>query len=221
MITVTTEKMKKIDEFAIQHLKIPSLELMEAAAQKLTDEVVRSLKTISDPQVQIVCGTGNNGGDGFACARLLAERGFSVDVILVGDPLKCTRDSLENQRRLHSMNVPIHSYSGVLNDEADCIVDAVFGFGLNREVTGVLKDLIKQMNTHSAYVVACDIPSGLNGNTGIPMGISVKADKTVTFTAVKQGLLNPNSVEYVGELVVADIGIPKEVISNINGNYKE
>lgn len=209
MKAVTTAQMKEIDRIAIEEMGIPSLELMENAARAVTDAVMQ----LGAKRVVIVCGTGNNGGDGLACARQLMQRGCTVTTILVGDPAKQTPDSAANTRRLAEAGGELLPWNGTL-PAADCIVDALFGFGLNREVTGMRREVIAAMNAAAVPIVACDIPSGLNGDTGLPMGIAVKAAQTITFTCPKVGLLAPEAAAYVGRLTVAEIGIPKILIAD-------
>lgn len=215
MKTVTTAQMKSIDETAIHALGIPSLELMEHAAAYVADAAAAALSAADNSAALIVCGTGNNGGDGLACARLLSLRGFPVTVFLAGDPEKYTHDSAANARKLADLSIPVIPYSGQPLPECGCIVDAIFGFGLNREVTGIYRRAIEAINASPAPVIACDIPSGLNGDTGLPMGTAVKAARTVSFTCAKQGLLMPGAGIYVGALTVADIGIPASLTDAI------
>lgn len=212
MQAVTTARMKQIDEAAIHTLGIPSLELMEHAAAHAADAVQQLAAGFPNCRITLVCGTGNNGGDGLACARILAGRGAAVTVYLVGDPEKFTPDARVNAQRLADMGIPVVPFSGGALPECDCIVDALFGFGLNREVTGLYRKAINAVNRSAAPVVACDIPSGLNGDTGAVMGAAVRADRTVTFTCPKIGLLQPAAAAFTGQLTVADIGIPEALL---------
>lgn len=211
MKTVTTQQMKAIDAKAIFELGIPSLTLMENAAAHTADAVTELLEGLADPRVTVLCGTGNNGGDGLACARLLNARGIPVSVFLAGDPAKLTPDAQVNARRLTEYGIPLLPYAGAPLPDCSCIVDALFGFGLNRELTGQYRTLAEAINAAGVPVVACDIPSGLNGNTGKPMGAAVKATITVTFTCAKVGLVLPEAAPYVGQLRVVEIGIPPEL----------
>lgn len=215
MQAVTTEQIRRIDYTAIHELHIQSLLLMENAAGKTADAVAELLAGKENHRVLVVCGTGNNGGDGLACARLLLGQGFAVSTVLVGNPEKLTPDAAENHRRLQDMGGTIAPYSCQSFRGFDCIVDALFGFGLNREVTGQYRWAIEEMNAAGAPIVACDIPSGLNGDTGKVMGTAVQACRTVTFTRAKTGLLQPGAEAFTGLMTVADIGIPEEIIEDI------
>lgn len=211
--TVSTAQMKAIDARAIEQLGISSLYLMENAARHTADAAEALLAENEHPSACIMCGTGNNGGDGLACARILSGRGIPVQVFLVGNPEKLTPDASVNARRLEETGIAVTAYTGQSLPECGCIVDALFGFGLNREVGGIYRTAIEEMNRSSAPIVACDIPSGLNGDTGVPMGIAVQANTTVSFTCAKMGLINPEASRYVGQLRIADIGIPEELLN--------
>lgn len=206
MKTVSTEQIRQIDRRAIEEWHIPSLFLMENAAAATAEAVRELLAGANDCRVAAVCGTGNNGGDGLACVRLLLGGGVSVTTYLVGNPEKLTADAAENLRRLQQMGAEVLPYTGQSLAGYDCIVDAIFGFGLNREVGGIYRQAIGQINAADTYVVSCDIPSGLNGDSGEAMGIAVKASRTVTFTYAKDGLVKASAQPYVGRITVADIG---------------
>lgn len=212
MKTVTTVQMKVIDTRAITEMGIPSLFLMENAASRVTEAVLDQLAGECSPRVLVVCGTGNNGGDGLACARQLIRAGIPVETILVGDPGKLTPDASANVQALRSCGGSIRPYSGEVLPETSLIVDALFGFGLNREVRGQYREVIEKMNGAGKPIVSCDIPSGLNGDTGEVLGAAVRAEQTVCFTCAKPGLLLPCAAEYVGKLTVAEIGIPAKLL---------
>lgn len=209
MRCVTTSQMKAIDRRAIEELGIPSLDLMEHAAEHVTAAVLQEVNGIQEPTVLVFCGTGNNGGDGLACARQLMNAGVQVKTYLIGNPDKRTPDAVVNSDRLTAQGGVLLTWQDAGNLQAHCIVDALFGFGLNREVGGVYRQVIEWINGSGIPVISCDIPSGLNGDTGAVMGAAVRAENTVSFTCAKAGLLAPGAEEYVGRLTVADIGIPE------------
>ena len=215
-LVASTARMKEIDRIAIEERGIPSLELMERAAGHVTDAVRGAIGGLPSPAVLVMCGTGNNGGDGLACARQLLAAGVRVETVLVGNPARQTPDSLVNRRRLEALGHAVTLYDGAPLPKCDCIVDALFGVGLNREVSGLYRAAIEAINAASCPVVACDIPSGINGDSGAVMGIAVRAVKTVTFSCAKPGLLTPPGSDYTGELTVADIGIPAELLENFS-----
>ena len=211
MIVKTTAEMKALDRSAIEGRGIPSLQLMETAAHHVTDAVLaeRADKTLP---VLVFCGPGNNGGDGFACARQLLEAETSAKVCFVGDASKMTPDAKEECRRFTAAGGLVLPFCDFAAEPCSCAVDALFGVGLAREVRGAFAEAVRVINGLNAPVIACDIPSGINGDTGEVMGTAVKAKKTVTFTCAKPGLLAGDGAVYAGELVIADIGIPQELI---------
>lgn len=215
MKIATTSQMKAIDEKAINELGIPSLNLMENAAGQVTEAVLEKLADDPNPKVLVICGTGNNGGDGLACARQLMAKGIRVSTILVGSPEKQTPDSKINAEKLHNCGGEILEYTGQKLPKCSLIVDALFGFGLNREVGGCYREIIEKINAAYLPVIACDIPSGLNGDTGVPLGIAVRAEQTICFTCVKPGLLMDLAAPYVGTLHIVDIGIPERLMKDL------
>lgn len=192
---------------------IPGVVLMENAARQLAEITLEQVDHIADepPRVLVVCGTGNNGGDGFAAARHLQNAGCDVTLFALGVPRAGT-DAAINHAICRSMKIRLLTDLRRLDDAPfDLIVDAVFGTGLDREVEGAARDAIQWINTQAAPVVAADVPSGLNADTGEPMGLAVRADLTVTFVGVKTGMLELSAQPWVGDLVVADIGAPIEL----------
>jgi len=192
-------QMKAIDDYSIKKTGIPSVVLMERAALAVSDELFKMEKG----SVLVVCGRGNNGADGLAVARILSQRGFEVDILLVSD-----NEGTEeyNIQKSIIINMGLHCVNKAADATYDYIVDAIFGIGLSREVTGHYKDIIEDINSLNAYRLAVDIPSGINASTGEVMGIAVKADKTVTFGYKKIGLLCGRGKFYSGIVTVKDIG---------------
>jgi hydroxyethylthiazole kinase-like uncharacterized protein yjeF len=166
----------------------------------------------SGSRVVVVAGTGNNGGDGFVAARLLGERGFSVRVLLAGEIGKLSGDAAEAARRWAGSPEPATPSA---LDDADAVIDALFGAGLDRPVQGAAAALIEAINATGAPVVAVDLPSGINGTTGARMGSAVHATETVTFFRRKLGhLLLPGRL-HCRDVHVGDIGIPASVLARI------
>ena len=204
---LTGQEMGAMDRWAIQDREIPGLTLMENAAQKITMEVLSRR-----PQsAAVVCGTGNNGGDGFAAARLLHEAGVRVWICGVGHQDKLGGDAAENYRRAVSEKIPVHWGMPFPEEKADCIIDALFGTGLNRDLTGEAALAVEWINRQAeegSWVIAVDIPSGIHSGTGQIMGTAVQAKETVTFSRLKPGLLLYPGRSQAGKILVADIGIP-------------
>ena len=185
--------------------------LMENAGRAVADAVARRFAR-GAPQVRIVVAPGNNGGDGFAAARLLAERGFPVRLLLVGDPGRLKGDAAETARRWQGPTDPA-SPEGL--DGADVIVDALFGAGLDRPIEGLPNQMIAAINATGLPVIAVDLPSGIHGGTGAIMGRAVQATETVTFFRRKPGHLLLPGRTHCGAVEVADIGIPASVLDRV------
>ena len=171
----------------------------------------------SAPWAAVFCGPGNNGGDGLAAARLLLQRGVSVRTILVGDWAKMTADAREMARRLQAVGGEIEAFDpDDLEQSAwlglcDCAIDALLGVGLKRPVQRAFLAAVRRLNSLSCPVVACDLPTGLDGDTGRVLGEAVRADMTVTFTAAKPGLYLDQGRVYSGQVRVIDIGLPDDL----------
>ncbi|MDD5802998.1 MAG: NAD(P)H-hydrate dehydratase [Clostridia bacterium] len=208
---VTCSQMKQLDQGTIRNMHIPSLVLMERAALA-TEEVIQDyLKKRSQSgqygkaRVLVVCGSGNNGGDGIAIARLLFLDGVQTEIYLAGNPDKMTEETRHQWEIAMSYQVPVTN--NPVWDEYTVIVDGIFGVGLSREIEGHYRSVISSMNQSEAYKVAVDTPSGIDGDTGAVLGIAFAADVTVTFAYRKRGLCLFPGRAYAGEIVVADIGI--------------
>ncbi len=202
--------MKKFDGMASSEYGISSLVLMERAALE-TARVIEE-RFGRDIRVGVMAGSGNNGGDGIAVARILHEGGTRVEINFIGDEDKLspqTKQQLETARKL---GLPV--YAGIKHTGYDVIVDAVFGIGLTRDIEGKYKDAVEVINNSAAKVVSVDIPSGINADDARVMGCAVKADITVTFQYRKFGIILYPGAEYAGEVICVPIGIPKELTDN-------
>ena len=191
---VTADEMRAYDTYTIQNIGIHTEVLMERAALALADECMLLLKDAHkkprEAKALCVCGTGNNGGDGLACARLLADRGVEVKVLLVGNKEKLSEAAAYEYRILQAYCVPVVSFGeeGFPAEEYSVIVDALFGTGLSRKITGDYKQVIETINDLPGKVVAADIPSGIDSDTGKIWGTAIMVDRTVTFGFAKRGL---------------------------------
>lgn len=218
-ILASTSQMKELDRIAIEDRKIPSLRLMERAAGAVADRVVQLTgKSASGKRITVFCGPGNNGGDGIAAARILSKEGYEVRVYLVGDREKMTPDSRAMEQKLMEAGGRLEAYVPARTSQFEwakssgCIIDALFGVGLKRPIGEDFLRAVRQMNEAECPVVACDIPSGIDGDTGAVLGEAVRADWTVTFTCSKYGLEQGDGKEYAGTVEVASIGIPEELV---------
>lgn len=196
-------QMKEADRDTIERIGVPSLVLMERAALK-TVEVIRE-KEIDTSFTLVVCGSGNNGGDGFAIARLLEERGSIADVYFAGNEASLS-DECRVQKEI-AEKVGIKVFKEFPKDEYTVIIDALFGVGLSREVSGRYRETIESMNQAEGKKVAVDIPSGICARTGQVLGVAFCADLTVSMACVKLGCELFPGKEYAGETVFVPIGI--------------
>ena len=215
MVHVTSEQMREIDRRAIHEIGIPGVALMENAGRRVFEEAT-TMVLPTDGLVLVLCGKGNNGGDGFVVARHLVNNGYDAEVYLLGKGEEVSGDAAINLTVLRHMGTHINE----LRDEDDLqlvapklgraalIVDALLGTGLKGKVTGLYATLISAVAGSEAPVLSVDVPSGLNADTGQPLGVAVRAKRTVTFQYPKLGFKNPSAKGFLGDLVIADIGIP-------------
>lgn len=207
---VTSAEMKKYDNNTIDKIGIPGVVLMERAALTVMEQITESgaVRKAEATKVLIMAGMGNNGGDGLALARLLSEQDYQVTVWCVGEETKAS--SQWKQQREVLRNFPVTISSNVPQMEYDILVDALFGVGLSREVTGSYLEAIKYFNQLQGYKIAVDVPSGLDADTGLVLGCAVKADVTVTFGFCKRGLVFYPGCEYAGKVITTEIGIGEQ-----------
>lgn len=223
--SLTRDEVRRVDAVAIHELGIPGVVLMENAGRNAADRVADLLRSRSADRVVIFAGPGNNGGDGFVIARHLLNRGIDTRVFLVGESTRLAEDAGTNYRVLRAMGVEITPVPGEEAARAavgqvrptDVVVDALLGTGFRGDVREPLAAVIHAINAaRNAGVVAVDVPSGLDCDTGRPAGATIRADRTVTFVANKKGFEADGSREYTGEVFVADIGAPPEIIERVS-----
>lgn len=200
---VTSSEMKEYDKNTIEKLLVPSCVLMERAA--LSVVWVMEKEKVPMDNVLVVCGTGNNGGDGLAVARILREKNIRVTCVLIGDREKCTKETRAQLKILEQYGLSVNNT--IPEGEYTSIIDALFGIGLSRNVEGLYKEGIESINKKRGIKVCVDIPSGIHSDTGNVMGCAVRGDLTVTFAFKKLGCLLHPGRDYTGKLVCASIGI--------------
>lgn len=208
----TIEQVRELDRIAIQEQGIPGYELMQRAANALFAAIMEHY-----PQARslcIVCGVGNNAGDGYVLARLAQEASWGVFVLAVSAPNQLQNDAQTAYQDYLAAGGQVEPFTGEL-PYADLVVDALFGTGLTRPLQAEFAAAVEAMNTYPKPIIAVDIPSGLNGNTGRPLGLAVKAALTVTFIGLKQGLLSGQARNYVGNLVLADLSLPPIILQTV------
>jgi len=220
MKVATAEQMQELDRKTIETYRIPGVVLMENAGRGTTEAISSFFPDLQRRKVVIFAGKGNNGGDGFVIARYLLNRNVAVKVYLLADPNVLRGDAEINFQAFKRMKgevIPVPSsmeFQKVKKDleRFDLIIDGIFGTGLDAEVRGYYREVINHLNSLQKPIVAVDIPSGLDANTGKPLGTAVRATLTVTFGLPKTGHLVSPGVDYVGQLKVIDISIPKILI---------
>jgi hydroxyethylthiazole kinase-like uncharacterized protein yjeF len=221
---VTAAQMRAIDERAIAGMGIPGLTLMENAGQGIAT-VIRDQILDGDAQgvaVAIVCGRGNNGGDGFVVGRYLSEWGATVGFFLIGEIARLKGDAKENHERAQAMNLPVTEIGddGPIPDFAEfgLIVDAIFGTGFRGPIKGIAVQVVEAMNAAGKRIVAVDSPSGLDSDDGVVEGSIVSANNTITLACSKRGQWLWPGREHVGRLEIVDIGIPDEAVDSQSVN---
>ncbi len=204
---------KAIDTHAIQTVGIPGLVLMEKAAMSVA--AVLTERENRDTRILAVCGTGNNGGDGIAVARILHEMGYSVAVTVLGSSEHMTEETKKQLEIAVGCQVPVLPLSSITDRQFDVMLDGIFGIGLSRNVEDLYEKVITDMNESGARIYALDIPSGIHAGTGEVMNTAIQAVCTVSFGVNKRGLVLYPGCTYAGEVIVADIGFPEVSLSSV------
>lgn len=214
---------RAIDRIAADKFHIPTIILMEHAARALADLVIQTCRRLDTPHVLIATGPGNNGGDGLAAARLIHNAGLDPLIAMLAPPTAgyaLTQWKIVQAMGLRTMLGRQAAGDDMLRHPPLVILDAIFGTGLCRAPDGDAAQLIALINRlHDAHpltcVIAADIPSGLDADTGEPLGPAVAADHTITFAAPKLGFTNPDSARHTGRVTVADIGVPTAILDRV------
>ncbi|RJQ47789.1 MAG: NAD(P)H-hydrate dehydratase [Gammaproteobacteria bacterium] len=202
-------QVREFDRVAIEECGIPGATLMERAG-RAAFEVLRA-HWPQARRVVVVCGTGNNGGDGFVVARLSQHAGLEVCVLRMGEEGALRADARAALEAVRAAGVEVVPFSAARLKDTELIVDALFGIGLDREVSGVWRDVIEAVNHAHKHVLALDIPSGLDADSGAVLGAAVRASVTISFLALKQGVFTGAALDYSGKVVFDDLGVPQEI----------
>lgn len=226
MKLVTADEMKAIDRFTIEEIGIPGPVLMENAARGALEHIKSYfLRHLNEAVIGVLCGKGNNGGDGLVIARYLHQEGYLVKVFLFGQKTQVKGEAALNLKIAERLGVPIIE---ILDESdlarareyliaCDLIIDAMLGTGLKTEVKGLMRSAVEFLNhTFPGLIVAVDMPTGLSSDTGYPLGDAVRADLTVTFGLPKVGQVLFPGANYIGALEIVDIGIPPQVIADFS-----
>jgi hydroxyethylthiazole kinase-like uncharacterized protein yjeF len=228
MLVLTGSEMREADRHSIEDLGIPSLSLMENAGQAVARAMAQEIPDLRKRRVAVICGKGNNGGDGLVVLRFLASQGVSARAWLLCSFEDLSGDARHNLDAALEAKLPVvaapdeSSWHQALSEvsKANVIVDAIFGTGLTRPATGLLEQAIRDINELSAFKVAVDVPSGLSSDTGEIRGLSIEADLTVALAAPKVCHLVAPACLRSSRLEVVDIGIPKAVLENVGGRIQ-
>jgi NAD(P)H-hydrate epimerase len=215
---LTREQARALDRRAMEEFAVPGIVLMENAGRGMAERL--RVLGITGPVV-VCCGKGNNGGDGFVIARHLDNAGVAVRVLLFADDAGLSGDAAVNYTILARSGVPliVHADTTLQEEElqselagAEWVVDGLFGSGLQGPVRPPFDRIIAAINGSGAKVAAIDIPSGLDSDTGQPMGPTVRADHTFTVAALKRGFVEPEAARWLGQVHVIDMGSPRRLL---------
>ena len=211
----TAAQVRELDRLAIEELGIPSLTLMERAGAAALDALIGRYPDTGN--IVVVCGGGNNAGDGYVLARLARQAGLEVRVVALVKPERLRGDAAASaQQYLQTGSVE----TALVTDGADVIVDALLGSGLNRPVEGSFAEAIERINVSTAPALALDIPSGLNADTGASLGSAVRADATITFIGPKRGLFTAEGPEFCGEILFSDLETPAGIRAEVGAEAR-
>lgn len=209
----SAQQVRELDRIAIEQFAIPGYELMRRAGKASFD-----LLRARWPRVQrivVVAGTGNNGGDGYVIARLANDAGIKVRVVQCGDVGRVRGDACSARKDYLAAGGIENAFDDSGLPDADIVVDALLGTGLRDDVRGAPKVAIEAINAQAAPVLAVDVPSGLHSDTGVPLGVAVRANRTISFIGLKQGLFTGQAADYRGEIFFDDLRVPPEIFDRV------
>ncbi|MCC6970645.1 MAG: NAD(P)H-hydrate epimerase [Phycisphaerales bacterium] len=216
MYLVTREACRSIDRLAVSEFGMASIVLMENAARHAADIALEMVEHIDHPRVVIVCGPGNNGGDGLAMARHLSNARCEILCVLTHSAGEFRGDAAAQLDIVRRMKIECTTdLSPIVGRGADLVIDAVLGTGLDRQIGGAALAAATEINRareRGSRVLAVDVPTGLDCDRGVALGAAVRAHVTVSFVGIKAGFAELSAQEFVGDVVVADIGAPRELV---------
>lgn len=229
MFAIRSHEMRKMDQFMIETIGLPSLVLMENAAKAVVEEIEGSYpkEKMGTQRILILCGLGNNGGDGLAVARWLFHRGYLVQVVVLGNVEQLSKDAKNQYDILSRIGKELlileeaseDNYKRIQDEisKSSLIIDAIYGSGCNRKISSFLHQIITMINQSQVSVFSVDVPSGIHGDNGKVMGNAVIAERTITFCLPKIGLLMGEGPLYSGNIVIKDIGIIEKAFYEVKG----
>jgi len=229
MRVLNTEQMREADRRTIEDIGIPSIVLMENAGRQAVAAMEAAYEDIGTSRVAVICGRGNNGGDGFVVARTLIQRGVDAAVFLLGSVAEVRGDARTNLEVLGRIGMTVVEITNAQEwelhfselSEVDLIVDAILGTGFRGRLTGFLETVVADLNSLGVPIVAIDLPTGVSADTAAVDGPAVEASMTVTLAAPKIPLVFPPADTHAGDLVIADIGIPLPLLDDLEGQHLE
>jgi NAD(P)H-hydrate epimerase len=229
MRVLNTEQMREADRRTIEDIGIPSLVLMENAGRQAVAAMEAAFEDLVTSHVAVLCGRGNNGGDGFVIARTLVQRGIAASVFLLGSVADVRGDARTNLDILGNIGLTVVEVTDAQEwelqfsaiSECDLIVDAIVGTGFRGQLSGLLETVVADVNGLGVPIVAVDLPTGVSADSHVVQGEAIEASMTVTLAAPKIPLVFPPADRRGGDLVIADIGIPYPVIDELEGPYLE
>src|SRR3954467_9522083 len=227
MRVLNTQQMREADRQTVDDVGLPSIVLMENAGRQAVAAMEAAFEDLATSRVGVLCGRGNNGGDGFVVARTLAQRGIESIVFLLGSVSDVRGDARTNLEILGRVGVTVVEITNAQEwelhfseiSECDLIVDAIVGTGFHGPLSGLLETVVADVNGLGVPVVAIDLPTGLSADTCDVEGEAIEASMTITLAAPKIPLILPPADTYSGDLVIADIGIPLPVLDEVEGPY--
>jgi len=226
---LNTQQMREADRQTVEVVGLPSIVLMENAGRQVVTAMESAFDALASMRVAVLCGRGNNGGDGFVVARALIDRGVSARVALIGESSALKGDARTNYAVLRALDIDVLEIAdagawelhGADLLDVDLIIDALVGTGLTAPLSGLYQTVVEDINATPAPVVSIDLPSGLSADSPERIGPAIDATLTVTLAAPKLPLVLPPGEVLAGTLVIADIGIPSAVVNGIDGPWVE
>ena len=225
MRVLNTQQMREADRRTIDEIGIPSIVLMENAGRQAVAAMEAAFDDLADSHVGVLCGRGNNGGDGFVVARTLVQRGVETSVFLLGSVADVRGDARTNLEVLGRIGLTVVEITNAQEwelhfseiSQCDLIVDAILGTGFHGQLSGLLETVVADVNGLGVPVVAIDLPTGVSADTHEVDGEAIEASMTVTLAAPKIPLILPPADSHGGDLVIADIGIPLPILDEVEG----
>ncbi len=229
MRVLNTEQMREADRRTIEDIGIPSIVLMENAGRQAVAAMEAAFDDLATSRVGVVCGRGNNGGDGFVIARTLVQRGVDAAVFLLGSVADVRGDARTNLQMLGRIGITVVEITNAqewelhFSELSDCelVVDAILGTGFRGPLTGFLETVVADLNGLGVPIVAIDLPTGVSADSAAVEGLAIEASMTVTLAAPKIPLVFPPADTHAGDLVIADIGIPLPLLDELEGQHLE